>query len=78
MSKAKSTHVMYDKDKGDWYSKDSGNDRASRRGGTQKEVADWSRQHSARIGSELSIHRKDDNTIRQKDSHGNDPYPPKG
>ena len=77
MSK-KTTHVMYDKDKGDWYVKDGGNSRASKRGfGTQKDAEDWGRSHSQKEGSELLTHRKDNNQIRKADSHGNDPCPPK-
>lgn len=38
---------MYDKGKGDWYVKDGGNSRASKRGfDTQKEAEDWGRSHS--------------------------------
>lgn len=75
---SKSTHVMYDKDSGDWYSKDSGNERASRRFDTQQQAADWATGHAKNVGSELNVHRKDNNQIRYKNSHGNDPRNIKG
>ncbi len=77
MGKKKQTHVTHDKDKGDWGSKDTGNQKASKRFPTKKEAVDWARDHSRKEGNELVIHKKD-GTIGEKDSHGNDPYPPKG
>ena len=37
----------------------------------------WSCEKSREEGSELIPHRKD-GTIQNPDSHGNDPFPPKG
>jgi len=71
------THrVMPHKD-GGWQIKRDGDERASHRGGTQSELIDTAREISRNQGTELQIHRRD-GTIRQSDSHGNDPYPPKG
>lgn len=44
---------------------------------SKKEAEQWSRDLSRKESSELVIHKKD-GTIQRKDSHGNDPYPPKG
>lgn len=44
---------------------------------TQKKAIEIAREISKNNGSELIIHRPD-GRIRDKDSHGTDPYPPKG
>ena len=44
---------------------------------TQAEAEAIARRISQNQGSELFIHRKD-GTIRDRDSHGNDPFPPRG
>lgn len=62
---------------GGWQVIGEGNDRATVVTKTQKEAIDIARGISCNQGSELVIHRPD-GTIREKDSHGNDPYPPKG
>lgn len=62
---------------GGWQVIGEGNDRATVVTKTQKEAIDIARGISRNQGSELVIHRPD-GTIREKDSHGNDPYPPKG
>lgn len=60
-----------------WAATDTGNDRASRVFDTKQQTVDWARQHSQREQSELVIHNRD-GKIGAKDSHGNDPCPPKG
>lgn len=62
---------------GGWQVKGEGNSRATVRTSTQKEAIDIGREISRNQESELVIHRPD-GTIRDKDSHGHDPYPPKG
>ena len=71
----KERHVVPNKD--GWGSKKSGASKSSKNFATKKEAEKWSRQKSREEGSELVIHKKD-GTIQRKDSHGNDPYPPKG
>ena len=44
---------------------------------TQKEAADAARQIAQNQKSEVLIHGRD-NLIRERDSYGNDPHPPKG
>lgn len=75
MSKPKQTHVVPNPN-GGWDSKDTGNSRVSRHFDTKRETTDWARDHSRRDGNELVIHNQD-GKIRQKDSHGNDPCPPR-
>ena len=74
--KPNTRHVVPNKDRG-WDSKKGGAERASKNFETKKEAEQWSRQKSRQEGSELIIHKKD-GTIQRRDSHGNDPYPPKG
>ncbi|MGK7392129.1 MAG: DUF2188 domain-containing protein [Candidatus Cyclobacteriaceae bacterium M2_1C_046] len=62
---------------GGWDSKKGGAERASKHFETKKEAEQYSRALSQQEHSELVIHRKD-GTIERSDSHGNDPYPPKG
>lgn len=62
---------------GGWDSKKGGAERASKHFDTKKAAEDYSRELSKREKSELVIHNKD-GKIARKDSHGNDPHPPKG
>jgi uncharacterized protein YdaT len=73
----KSTHVVPNKDKGGWDIKQSGGQRSSGHFDTQREAIDRGRQISQNQGTELNVHGRD-GKIREKDSNGNDPYPPKG
>lgn len=72
----KNQHITPHPD-GGWQVKGEGNSRATVRTSTQKEAIDIGREISRNQESELVIHRPD-GTIRDKDSHGHDPYPPKG
>ncbi len=63
--------------KGGWQVKSAGNTRATVRTKTQREAADIARQIAINQHSERLIHRTT-GEIRQKNSYGNDPYPPKG
>jgi len=62
--------------KGDWGVKGSGNERITKVTSTQKEAIDYARKIAQNQESELFIHRKD-GSIRDRDSFGNDPCPPK-
>lgn len=76
MSKSKSHHVVPDPD-GGWNIKKSGSSRVSGHFDTQKEAINKAREISSNQNSELYIHGRN-GQIREKDSHGNDPYPPRG
>lgn len=60
-----------------WAAKKEGAKRASVITPTQAEAIDAGRKIARNAGSELVIHGRD-GKIREKDSHGQDPYPPKG
>lgn len=62
---------------GGWQVKGAGNTRATIRTTTQKEAIDIARSIAQNQSSELIIHRPN-GQIRDKDSHGRDPFPPKG
>lgn len=62
---------------GGWQVKGEGNSKATVRTSTQREAIDRARAISRSQGSELVIHRPN-GMIRDKDSHGRDPFPPRG
>lgn len=70
-------HVVPNSSRGGWDVKKGGGDRASSHHDTKKDAVDRARDISRNAGTELRIHNKD-GKISQSDSHGNDPYPPKG
>ncbi len=67
-------HVVPD-DK-DWAVKREGAQRASSRHPTQKAAIDAGKALASTNKTELVIHRRD-GRIRDSDSYGNDPHPPK-
>lgn len=71
------THHVVPAPQGGWNVKKGGAERTSNHTNTKKEAIDIARKISQNQGSELYIHGKD-GKIQQKDSHGNDPFPPKG
>lgn len=60
-----------------WGVLSSGAERVSRLYPTQKEAIDQARDRAKRDGSELYIHGRD-GRIRERNTYGNDPFPPKG
>jgi uncharacterized protein YdaT len=74
---SKSTHVVPNKEKGGWDIKQGGGQRSSGHFDTQKEAIDRARQISQNQGTELYVHNRK-GQIREKDSHGKDPFPPEG
>lgn len=60
-----------------WQVKTAGKSKATRICKTQKECIDFGTTQAKRNSSELYIHNKK-GQIREKNSFGNDPFPPKG
>jgi uncharacterized protein YdaT len=60
-----------------WAVKGAGADRASSVHGTQREAIESARGIARNQGTELLVHGRN-GQIRERDSFGNDPYPPKG
>lgn len=75
MSKKDSHHVVPHGDQ--WAVVRSGSDRASGLYDTQQQAIDAGREISQNQSTELFIHRPN-GQIRDRDSHGHDPNPPKG
>lgn len=62
---------------GQWGVKGAGNSKYTVITSTQAKAIEIARGISKKQNSELFIHGKD-GRIRERDSHGNDPYPPRG
>ena len=62
---------------GGWQVKGAGNVKATARTRTQNEAINIARQISRNQEAELLIHGTN-GRIREKNSHGNDPFPPRG
>ena len=62
---------------GGWQVKGEKNQRATAITNTQTQAIKIAREITKQQSSELIIHRPN-GRIRSKDSHGHDPYPPKG
>lgn len=76
---ANQIHTMKDKTTGTWYNKQDDAKRASGVGyKTQQEAIESARIIAKNQGLEHSIHRGDNNQIREKNSYGRDTFPPKG
>ena len=73
----KTTHVVPKPKGAGWNVKHGGATRASSHHNTQHEATKRARVISRKQGTELFVHSKD-GRIARKDSHGGDPYPPKG
>lgn len=71
----KNQHVVPHPD--GWAVKGEGNSKATKITDTQQEAINHARAIAKNQESELLIHGKD-GKIRERDSYGNDPYPPKG
>ncbi|MBI3965902.1 MAG: DUF2188 domain-containing protein [Chloroflexi bacterium] len=71
---AKNQHVI--PHGGKWAVKGEGNKRITRTADTQKEALEVARQIARNQGVDVVIHGRDGN-IRDKDSYGNDPFPPR-
>jgi len=62
---------------GAWAVRGAGNGRVTSTHSTQQQAIDAGRTIAQNQGSELVIHRPN-GQIRDSDSHGKDPFPPKG
>ena len=62
---------------GGWNVKGAGNSKATKHTNTQAEAYAYARTISINQKSELIVHGKN-GQIRERNSYGNDPYPPKG
>lgn len=77
MAKRHNSHHIVPNPDGGWDVKRGGGQRATSHHGTKREAIDAGRKVSRNQHTELRIHNKD-GRIASSDSHGGDPYPPKG
>jgi len=77
MPKRPKSHHVVPNPNGGWDVKKGGGKRTSSHHDTKQDAIDRGREISRNQGTELRIHNKD-GKIGQSDSHGNDPFPPKG
>ena len=75
--KPRKEHHVVPSPKGGWDIKKAGGERSIKHFPTKKEAVDIAREISRNQDTELVIHDKK-GKIKRKDSHGGDPYPPKG
>ena len=75
MSKKRDVHVVPHKD-GGWATRKEGTSKAGSRHSTQREAIKRARTQAQRERTEVVIHRPN-GRIRDSDSYGNDPFPPK-
>jgi len=75
MSK-KTNHVIPSKKNGGWAVKQSGSTRVRKKFATKVSAVAYGREVSKKEKTELFIHKKD-GTIQNRNSYGNDPFPPK-
>jgi len=62
---------------GTWETKQEGASRASRVFDTQADSWDYTKDRARNAGGEAFLKGRD-NRIRERNSYGNDPYPPEG
>ena len=73
--KEKNQHVV--RRENGWAVRGEGNSRDTVRTSTQQEAIERATEIALNQGSEVLIHGRD-GKIRERNSYGNDPYPPKG
>jgi uncharacterized protein YdaT len=76
MSKNKPNQHVVQREDG-WAVRGEGNARDTAHTQTQREAIERARGIAQNQGSEVIIHGRD-GKIRERNSYGNDPYPPKG
>lgn len=75
MNKPKNQHVVPHQE--GWAVKPAGGQRASSVHATQAEAIARAREIAQNQGSEIFVHGRN-GQIRERDSYGNDPFPPRG
>lgn len=72
----KSNHVVPSKKSGGWAVKKAGSSKASKAFTTKAGAVKYAKKLSRKERSELYIHKKD-GSIQNRNSYGNDPFPPR-
>lgn len=74
---SKKNYFVVSNPQGGWSVKSGGSQRASANTSTQKEAIAIGKRLASNNNSDLTI-QGTDGKFREKNSYGNDPYPPKG
>lgn len=74
---ANNVHIVAHNPNGGWDSRRAGSNKAIKHFDKQSDCIDYTRRISINQGTELRIQGRD-GKFRSADSHGHDPYPPKG
>ena len=77
MAKGPKSHHVVPNPGGGWDVKRGGGQRATSHHDTKRDAIDAARSVSRNQGTELRIHNRN-GRIASSDSHGGDPFPPKG
>jgi Uncharacterized protein conserved in bacteria (DUF2188). len=71
----KNQHVVKNDDQ--WGVRSEGNSKITKKFDTQRQAIDYAKSVAQNQRSEVLIHGKD-GKIRERNSYGNDPFPPRG
>lgn len=71
-------HVVYNQKNNVWQVKKEESDKATKNFNTQLEAIKVAKGFAKNQEVELVIHQKKNGQIREKNSYGNDPFPPRG
>ena len=77
MARRNNSHHVVPNPDGGWDNRRAGSQRSSGHYESKWDAVDAAREVSRNQGTELFIHGLD-GRIQRKDSHGNDPFPPRG
>lgn len=77
MRKGGRTHHVVPNPSGGWDVRRGGASRSSGHFDIKRDAVDRGRQISRNAGTEFKVHNRD-GRISRSDSHGNDPFPPRG
>jgi hypothetical protein len=73
----KSVHVTWQSAASQWHVKEGGSTTVLHRSDTKPPAIAYGRSYAKSIKGELFIHNMD-GTIAERESYGNDPFPPRG
>lgn len=71
-------HTSWDGDRGQWVNRREGSERISSAHDKAADASSRGQDLARNSGSEWIKHRKDNGQIHDRNTYGEDPYPPKG
>lgn len=76
-NRLRTVHVTWHAHPGEWQVKEGGSSNVLNRSTTKPPAIAYGRSYARSIKGELFIHNMD-GTIAERESYGNDPFPPRG